>query len=144
MQSLLRNLRFAARLLIKNLGFTAATILTLALGIGANTAIFTVTSAMLLRPFPYHDPTQLVTVSAKDQAKDFGTTLGRYELLRDENQSFQSVAVWTNDNLNLTGCGEPLQVPIARVSPSFFSMLGVRPQLGQSSPQRKAAPKASR
>jgi len=144
MQSLLRNLRFAARLLVKNLGFTAATILTLALGIGANTAIFTVTSAMLLRPFPYHDPAQLVTVSAKDQAKDFGTTLGRYELLRDENQSFQSVAVWTNDNLNLTGSGEPLQVPIARVSPSFFSMLGVRPQLAESSPQRKATPKASR
>ncbi len=131
MQSLFRNLRFAARLLLRNPGFTAATILTLALGIGANTAIFTVTSAMLLRPFPYHDPAQLVTVSAKDQAKDFGTTLGRYELARDENQSFQSVAVWTNDNLNLTGSGEPLQVPIARVSPSFFSTLGVRPQLGR-------------
>ena len=116
----------------KNPGFTFATVVTLALGIGANTAIFTVTNALLLRPFPYHDPDQLVTVTAKDKTKDRGGTLLRYELLRDANQSFQSVAVWANDNLNLTGSGEPLQVPIARVSPSFFSMLGVNPQLGRT------------
>jgi putative ABC transport system permease protein len=132
MQTLLRNLRFGVRMLGKNPGFAVSTILTLALGIGANTAIFTVTSALLLRPFPFHDPEQLVSVSAKDQTKDFGGTLGRYELVRDANQSFQSVAVWTNDNLNLTGAGEPIQVPIARVSPSFFPMLGVEPQLGRS------------
>jgi len=117
MQSLVRNLRFGARLLGKNPGFAAATILTLALGIGANTAIFTVTSALLLRPFPYRGPEHLVTVVARDNNGDFPCTLMRYELVRDAGKSFQSVAVWTNDNLNLTGFSEPIQVPIARVSP---------------------------
>jgi len=131
MQAVRRNLRFALRMLWKNPGFTIATILTLALGIGANTAIFTVTSALLLRPFPYPDPQQLVNITARDKTKDREGTLLRYELVRDLNRSFQSVAVWTNDDLNLTGSGEPLQVPVARVSPSFFSMLGLRPQLGR-------------
>ena len=125
MPALLQNLRFGARILAKNPGPTLATIITLALGIGANTAIFTVTSALLLRPFPYRDPDQLVSVTAKDKTKDFGGTLLRYESTRDYNQSFESVAVWVNDNLNLTGSGEPLQVPVARISPSFFSLLGV-------------------
>ena len=140
MQALLRNLRFGARILGKNPGFAAATILTLALGIGANTAIFTVTSALLLRPFPYPYPEQLVTVIAKDSTRTFQTTLMRYELVRDVNQSFQSVAVWTNDNLDLTGVGEPLQVPIARVSPSFFSALAVQPQLGRTFTDEEGRP----
>jgi putative ABC transport system permease protein len=138
--ALLRNLRFGARMLAKNPGFTFATVLTLALGIGANTAIFTVTNALLLRPFPYHDPEQLVSVAAKDKTKDRGGTLLRYELVRDFNRSFQSVAVWTNDNLNLTGSGEPLQVPVARVSPSFFPMLGVQPQLGRTFTEEEGRP----
>jgi putative ABC transport system permease protein len=119
-------------MLSRNWGFTLIAILTLALGIGANTAIFTVTNALLLRPFPYSDPQQLVTIDAKDRAKDFGVTLLRYELVRDHNQSFQAVAVWANDNLNLTGHGEPLQAPVVRVSPNFFSVLGVQPQLGRT------------
>ena len=131
MQVFLRNLRFAVRMLGKNPGFAFAAVMTLAVGIGANTAIFTVTSALLLRPFPYREPEQLVSVIEQDKSKDRGGTLLRYELVRDINRSFDSVAVWTNDNLNLTGSGEPLQVPVARVSPSFFSMLGVQPQLGR-------------
>jgi putative ABC transport system permease protein len=131
MHSLLRNLRFGARLLLKNPGFALATMVTLAIGIGANTAIFTVTNALLLRPFPYPNGPQLVNISAKDLSKDFGGTLLRYEMLRDANQSFQSVAVWTNDNLNLTGSGEPLEVPVARVSPGFFRTLGLQPQIGR-------------
>ena len=131
MEALLRNLRFGARMLGKSPGFTLAAVLTLALGIGANTAMFSVTNALLLRPFSYRDPEQLVSVVSKDNVKDRGGTLLRYELVRDANQTFQSVAVWANDNLNLTGSGEPLQVPVARVSPSFFSMFGVQPQLGR-------------
>jgi putative ABC transport system permease protein len=144
MRALLRNLRFGARLLSKNPGFTSAAILTLALGIGANTAIFTVTSALLLRPFPYRDPDQLVSVRVRQKAiRDHETTLLRYELVRDSNQSFQSVAAWTSDNLNLTGSGEPLQVPIARVTPSFFSMLGVQPQLGRNFTEDEGRPEAA-
>jgi putative ABC transport system permease protein len=119
-------------MLARTPGITLAILLTLALAIGANTAIFTVTNALLLRPFPYRDPAQLVTVQAKDKDKDFGTTLLRYETVRDQNRSFESVAVWASDNLNLTGVGEPLQVPVERVSPSFFRVLGVRTQLGRA------------
>jgi len=132
MQALFRDIHFGARMLSKNLGFSLAAIFTLALGIGANTAIFTVTNALLLRPFPYRDAQQLVSVGAKDKAKDFGGTLLRYELVRDRNQLFQSVGVWTNDNSNLTGRGEPLQVPVVRVSPNFFSVLGVPTQRGRT------------
>jgi putative ABC transport system permease protein len=130
-QSVGRNLRFGARMLGRNPGFTLATVLTLALGIGANTAVFTVANALLLRPFPYHEPERLVSVGGKDKAWGAAGTLSRYELVRDFNQSFEAVAGWANDNLNLTGYGEPLQAPVARVSPNFFSMLGVRPQLGR-------------
>ncbi|HEV2116849.1 MAG TPA: ABC transporter permease [Terriglobales bacterium] len=132
MHALLRDLRFAARMLRKNSGFAIIAVLTLALGIGANTAIFTVTSAVLLRPFPYRDPQQLVSVDAKDESKDFGGTLLRYELLRDHSRGFQGVAAWANDNFNVTGHGEPLQVPVARVSANFFALLGVQPQLGRA------------
>jgi putative ABC transport system permease protein len=132
MHGLIRDLRFGARVLRNNAGFALASTLTLALGIGANTAIFTVTNALLLRPFPYYEPEQLVSVETKDKAKDFGITLLRHELVRDRSQSFQQVAVWANDNFNVTGYGEAVQEPIARVSPNFFSLLGVQPQLGRA------------
>ena len=131
MRLLLRDLRFGLRTLAKTPVFTCAVVLTLALGIGANTAVFTVTNAVLLRPFPFRDPDQIVSITSKDATKENGGTLLRYELVRDYNRSFQSVAVWANDNLNLTGNGEPVQVPVARVSPSFFLTLGVQPQLGR-------------
>src|ERR1700727_2711238 len=110
MQALFGDLRFAVRMLVKNPAFTLAAIATLALGIGANVAIFTVTSALLLRPLPYRAPQQLVSLDVKSKTTDFGGTLMRYELLRDHAHSFESIAAWANDNLNLTGRGEPLQV----------------------------------
>jgi putative ABC transport system permease protein len=131
MLSFLRDVRFSLRVLLKNPGFAVAAIVILALGIGANTAMFTVASALLLRPFPFHDPQELVSVDTKDKTAERGGTLLRYELLRDRGQSFQSVAAWTNDTFDLTGRGEPLQVPVARVTPSFFPMLGVQPELGR-------------
>ena len=144
MQSLFRNLQFGVRMLARTPGVTLAIIVTLALAIGANTAIFTVTNALLLRPFPYRDPAQLVTVQAKDKSKEFGTTLLRYETVRDQNRSFESVAVWTNDNLNLTGDGDPIQVPVARVSPGFFTCSECGRNWAAHSPRRKDVPRASR
>ena len=140
MPSLFRNLQFGARMLARTPGLTAAIIVTLAVAIGANTAIFTVTNALLLRPFPYRNPAQLVSIRTSDHDKEFGTTLMRYETVRDQNRSFESVAVWTNDNLNLTGNGDPVQVPVARVSPSFFRLLGVRPQLGRTFTEDEGRP----
>jgi putative ABC transport system permease protein len=140
MPSLVRNLQFGARMLARTPGVTLTILVTLAVAIGANTAIFTVTNALMLRPFPYHDPAQLVTIQTRDKDKDFGTTLIRYETVRDQNRSFESVAVWASDNLNLTGSGDPIQVPVARVSPSFFRLLGVRPQLGRAFTEDEGRP----
>jgi putative ABC transport system permease protein len=140
MRLLLRDLRFGARTLAKTPLFTLAALLTLALGIGANTAIFTVTDALLLRPFPYRDADQLVNIVSKDDAKDNGGTLLRYELIRDNARSFQAIAVWASDNLNLSGEGDPIQVPVARVSPSFFEALNIAPQLGRVFTQDEGTP----
>ena len=132
LETLWRDLRYSVRALAANKGFAGIAVITLALGIGANTAIFTVTNALLLRPFPYRDPDRLVSVAGTDADRGSSVTLARYELVRDRNQSFQSVAVWANDNFNLTGHGEPLQTPVARVSSNFFSLFGVEPQLGRA------------
>ena len=140
MQAFFRDLRFGGRLLVKDWGFALGAIATLAIGIGANTAIFTVASALLLRPFPFRDPQQLLTIEVKDQSKDYEGTLSRYELIRDRNQSFQSVAAWANDTLNLTGHGEPLQVAVGRVSANFFTLLGVEPQLGRTFTEDEGRP----
>ncbi len=143
MPAFLRDLRFSARILLKNLGFVLTAVIILAAGIGANTAMFTVASALLLRPFPYHDPQRLVSLDVKDKTTDFGGTLLRYELVRDRNQSFESVAAWTNDTFDLTGRGEPLQVPVARVSPGFFPMLGIQPQLGRTFRDEEGRPEGN-
>jgi len=115
----------------KSPGFTLSAILILVLGIGANTAIFTVTNAVLLRPFPYPDPQQLVHLVAREKDQDHGGTLLRYELVRDQSHVFQSVAAWASDNLNLIGAGEPMQASVARVTPSFFTVFGVQPEVGR-------------
>src|SRR5579884_933489 len=132
MHSFLQDLRFGARMLRKNPGFAIAAILTLALGIGGNTAIFTITSSVLLKALPYQDPQQLVSLDL--QGKDGQShccSLNRFDMVHDRSQSFSGVAAAANDNFNLTGRGEPLQVPSARVSAGFFELLGVKPQLGR-------------
>jgi putative ABC transport system permease protein len=130
MLTVLRDARFALRMLLRNPGFTAVAILTLALAIGANVAIFSVTSALLLRPFPYPQPQQLISVNLDDSGTRPGN-LTRYDLLREHANTF-TVAAFTTDNLNLTGAGDPVQVHVARVTPNFFSVLGVQPALGRA------------
>jgi putative ABC transport system permease protein len=133
--ALRQDVKYGLRMLAKNPGFTAAAIVTLALGIGGNTAIFTVTNALLLRALPYKDPGRLVMLNKQHRGSaDEGAslTLNRYELIRDRSHSFSGIAVWAIDSFNLTGRGEPEQVPVARVSPNFFDLLGVAPQLGRA------------
>jgi len=136
MNSLMQDLRYGVRMLIKNPGFSLVAIITLALGIGGNTSIFTITSALLLKPLPYQDPQRLVEIDTqrKDEgrANPGGFSLGRYEMIRDHAHSFSSVAVSTTDTMNLTGGGEPQQVSIMRVSGRFFDLLGVTPQIGRT------------
>jgi len=132
MYSFLQDLRFGARMLRKNPGFALAAIFTLALGIGGNTAIFTITSSVLLKALPYNSPQQLISLDA--QTKDGQShccSLNRFDSVHDRSKSFSGVVAAANDNFNLTGRGEPLQVPSARVSADFFQVLGVTPQLGR-------------
>lgn len=131
---IIQDIRFGLRMMRKNPGFSLAAILTLALGIGGNTAIFTVTNAVLLRSLPYQDAKRLVVIEPKRKGPsgDSGGSfsLGRYELIRDRNRSFSGITVGTGDNLNLTGRGDPEQVPVVRVSPNCLAVLGIQPQLG--------------
>ncbi|HET8887415.1 MAG TPA: ABC transporter permease [Candidatus Angelobacter sp.] len=132
MHSFLQDLRFGARMLRKNPGFAIAAIFTLALGIGGNTAIFTITSSVLLKALPYPAPQQLISLDA--QSKDGQShccSLNRFDNVHDNSKSFSGVVAAANDTFNLTGRGEPLQAPSARVSADFFQVLGVKPQLGR-------------
>ena len=135
MGALLQDLRYALRILLKNPGFTAVAGLTLALGIGANTAIFSVVNAPLIRPLPFGHPERLVFVSSTQPAQGIlRMTVSLPDFLdwKKENHSFDEMAVLMKDNLVLTGGGEPVQLRAARVSASFFRLLGVSPTLGRS------------
>jgi len=113
----------------KSPGFTAIAILTLALGIGANTAIFTVANALLLRPLPYKDPDQLVRI-ATDRDRAF-LSLPYFTALKDHNRSFSGVAAYGQESFNLTGRGEAEQIGAERVTWNLFDVLGVRPVAGR-------------
>ncbi len=126
------DLRYAVRMLAKSPGFAVVAILTLALGIGANTAIFTVANTLLLRPLPYADPGRLALLFADRRGQLQGFSYLRYSLLRDQTRSFSGVAAFASDTFNLTGRGDPEQLSSARVSANFFDVLGVRPELGRS------------
>ncbi|MBZ5523059.1 MAG: ABC transporter permease [Acidobacteriia bacterium] len=143
-EQIAQDVRFALRMLRKNPGFSLTAILTLALGIGSNTAIFTVTSAVLLKPLPYRDSDKLVVIDSKRKDSDTGAggsfSLGRYEQIRDHNRSFSGITVGAADTLNLTGHGEPMQVPIARVAPNALTVLGIQPQLGQAFTEQDGRP----
>ncbi|HYL78697.1 MAG TPA: ABC transporter permease [Bryobacteraceae bacterium] len=133
--NLLQDVRYALRMLTKNPGFTIVAALTLALGIGANTAIFTVANTLLLRPLPYADPDRLmlVSMSSADSRGQLGQmSYGRFLALNGQNRSFSGTAAFANESFNLSGQGDPEQLLGARVSWNFFDVLGVRPALGRS------------
>ncbi len=134
MESLMQDVRYGWRMLAKSLGFTAVAVLTLALGIGASTAIFSVVDTVLLRPLPYRDPGQLVLVSEtlpQMSSEDIGVSAGEFQDYRDRNRSFSQVAAYESAGFNLTGDGQPLRVNAAKVSASIFPLLGVSPELGR-------------
>ncbi|MDA2939288.1 ABC transporter permease, partial [Acidobacteria bacterium AH-259-A15] len=133
MGNLLPDLRYAIRTLGKSPGFTAAVVLTLALGIGANTAIFSVVNAVLLRPLPFQDPDQLVFVYETTRDGSYGGL--SYPNLRDwqeQNSLFAAISAWPGQSVNLTGTGEPERVRGRFVSASFSKVVGVEPVMGRS------------
>src|SRR5882762_1775735 len=135
MDSFLNDLRYGARMLLKQPGFTLLAVITLALGIGANTAIFSVVNAVLLRPLPFKESEQLVMVWNKGAEAAGGdrTPLCVADLLdwRAQNRSFESVGAFQNGFFNYTGGEIPEQVRGAGVTSNFLSVLGVGVQLGR-------------
>ncbi|HYY55953.1 MAG TPA: ABC transporter permease [Pyrinomonadaceae bacterium] len=132
--TLWQDLRFGLRLLLKHKGFTLVAVLTLALGIGANTAIFSVVNGVLLQPLPYADPDRIITIW--EPSRD-GHTLGLTDLeffrFREQNHVFAEIAAYATGATNLTGDGgEPARVLATWASSGFFNVLGVQPVLGRA------------
>jgi putative ABC transport system permease protein len=136
MNALLKDLQYGVRMLYKNRGFTAVALLALALGIGANTAIFSVVNSVLLRPLPYRDPQRLIMVWENHQqrggAEHEWTAPADFRDFRDQAQSFEHVAALVGWGPTLTGQDQPEDLQGAAVSHDTFAMLGVEPALGRS------------
>src|SRR5205085_8596653 len=133
MRTLLQDLRFGMRTLVKRPGFTLVAVVTLALGIGANTAIFSVVNAVLLRPLPFKDSEQLVIVYEKTQTvpRDF-VSVPDLRDYRAASHSFQEFATFVPQSVNLTGTGEPERVVGAFTTSSLFPLLGVNVERGRA------------
>jgi len=136
-------LRWALRSLLRSPGFTAAAVLTLAIGIGATSAVFSVIDAVLLRPLPYERPEELVQVveSIPPLGIDrFGVSPGEFLAWRERGAVFERLAAVEYRSANLTGDGEPEAVPLARLSADYFPMLGIVPARGRAFGADEEAP----
>lgn len=128
-----QDFRYALRTLISNPGFSTVTILTLALGIGANTAIFSVVNAVLLRPLPFHDPSQLCIITENlPSLPVIGPSYENFQDFRDRAKSFSVMSATRITTLTLTGSGEPERLPAQMTSASMFPLLGVSARLGRT------------
>ena len=128
------DLRIALRVLRKNPSYAIVAIATLAIGIGASTAIFSVLNAVVLRPLPYADSDQLVLIrdSAPPRFPEFSVSPGRYLEWTRRSRAFESMAAFESDSVNLTGSGEPLKMRGYLVSATTFPLLGIAPKLGRT------------
>jgi putative ABC transport system permease protein len=143
MTSFGQDLRYALRMLLKSPGFTIVAILTLALGIGANVATFSVVYAVLLRPLPYPQPEQLVRVFddlRSSNVKNVGMSAPELWDLQDRSGVFQELsAVWPIDS-DIAGGDRPVRAETLAVSPGYFTMLGIKPRLGRVFTQQDSVP----
>ncbi len=148
MHAIKQDLTYALRLLVKQPGVTVIAILTLALGIGANTAIFSAVNAILLRPLPYADPDRLVMVFEKRLAEGvLDNVVSPADFLdwSKMNGAFDAIAAMSSVNADLTGAGEPIRLAAGAVSPAVLRRArraaGARPQLPDRGSHRRAAPR---
>ena len=147
MTTLWQDVRYAFRMLLKNPGFTVIAVVALALGIGANTAIFSLVSAVLVRPLNYHEPDRLVMVWESDSSAGASRdTLApaNYADWKTQNQVFGEMAALDLRNFNLTGDGEPERIPAFGVSANFFPLLGANPALGRTFQPEEDQPGANK
>jgi len=127
-----QDLRYALRRLKNDRGFTAVAVLTLALGIGANSAMFSIVNAVLLRPLPYRDPAKLVLLSERwPQFPRLSVSYLNFRDWRDQSQSFEGVGAVRNGLMTMTGSGEAQRLPSQNVTANLFDLLGVKPELGR-------------
>jgi putative ABC transport system permease protein len=133
-ESLWRDLRYGLRMLWKKPGFTLTAVLTLSLGIGANTAIFSVVNAVLLNPLPFPSPGRLMALgqtSPENRAALSQFSFRNFADLRDQSKAFEQLAAYYNSNLTLTGQGEAARLRVTVATASLFPMLGASPSLGR-------------
>ena len=147
MHTVLQDLRYGARVLLKRPGFTVAAILTLALGIGGNAAIFSLVNSILLRPLPYRQPERLYTIwetipKFRDRFPSLPVSARSFVDWREQSTFFEQIAVISPSAMNLTDAGEPERLGAARVSANFFSLVGVDPQLGRTFVEGEDKPQA--
>src|SRR5262245_27870639 len=132
MQTLIQDLRYGARGLSKNPGFSLIAVITLALGIGANTAIFSVVNAVLLRPLPYRDGERIVAIQELDlQGNRIQVTSANFLDWRAQNTVFAQLAAIRSRQSNLANDGQAERIETAITSANFFDVFGVRPQAGR-------------
>ena len=136
METLLNDIRYAVRSLLKRPGFLTLAVITLALGIGANTAIFSVVDATLLRPLPFKDPERVVMLwgflpKMALTADQLPGSSGNFVSLREQNHTLENLAAFRSWSWQSTGGGEPELLRGARVSADFFAAVGVSPALGR-------------
>src|ERR1700732_1275473 len=133
MNTLFQDIRYGLRALSKNPGFAAIAILTLALGIGANTALFSVVNGVLLNPLPFPNADQLYALYSKTPADDHSSiSYLNYIDWRKDNHSFSTVGAFRASDMNLTGAGEPERLHGHMVSADFFTTLGIPSILGRN------------
>jgi hypothetical protein len=131
----LQDVRYGLRMLAKSPGFTAVALLTLALGIGANTAIFSVVNAVLLRPLPFNDPSSLIALHEGMPGMGYpkiGFSPPDFAIFVREQRSFSTVGAFRDEHVDISGQGEPERVIAARVSASLFPMLDAKPIAGRT------------
>jgi len=145
-EQLWREVRYAVRTLLRSPGFTAIAILTLALGIGANTAIFSVVNGVILRPLPYPDPGQLVLITSQFPTlgfDQFPVDAAEFLEFRERNRSFSNVGAYFATAVNVGGQSSPARVTSALASASLFPTLGVTPEAGRWFTDQETLPNAS-
>ena len=143
MNDLGQDIRYGLRVLRQNPGFTLIAVMTLALGIGANTAIFSLVNSILLRPLPYREPDRLARLIQSSPAlglPTWGLSQAGFVAYRDQNNTFETLALFTNGGVNMTGDGEPEHLSVTNVSADYFNVFGVNPVLGRTFREGEDAP----
>ena len=133
MPNLLQDLRYGIRIMIKRPGFTLIAALTLALGIGANTAIFSAVNAVLLKPLPFPESEQLLDLAETFKPNGWGSvSVPTFEDWKNQNTVFTGISAYSNTSFNLQGSDTPQRIPGLNVSANYFDVLGVKPTVGRT------------